>query len=67
MNTRFLLALAVTALATAAFSVSANDAALSPRAKDNQVKLVAGTTAAQPAPASAVAVSPRAQASQIKT
>ena len=59
-----LLGAVVTAFAFTAF---AGDVQLSPRAKDNQIKVAPGITAAQPAQAGTVAISPRAQASQIKT
>jgi len=71
MKIRILLAtLSAAALAAITFNVSAGDPLLSPRAQDNQIKVVPGVTAVQPAqpvPADQAALSPRAAASQIVT
>jgi hypothetical protein len=69
-NKILLTTIGVAVLATFTLSASAYDLALSPRAKDNQIKVVLGYTAAQPAqpaPATGVALSPRAAANQTPT
>lgn len=67
MKTTVLLLLGVAALTTVAFTSSAADTALSPRAKDNQIIHVQGTSAATATVASTAALSPRAAANQIQT
>jgi len=68
MKNRILLTtIGVAVLATITLSASAHDIALSPRAKDNQIKVIPGVTATQSAPATRVALSPRSAASQIQT
>jgi len=72
-NKILLTTIGVAVLATFTFNASAFDyvnadgIALSPRAKDNQIKVVLGYTAAQPAqpaPATGIALSPRAAANR---
>ena len=71
MKTKILLALGAVTLAAFAVSATANDVLLSPRAKDNQLKVVSGATAsgtaATPVAVNAVKLSPRAADAQIKT
>jgi hypothetical protein len=68
MKTRILLTtIGVAALATIIINVSASDTLLSPRAQDNQIKVVPGVTAVQPAAVDQAALSPRAAASQSVT
>jgi len=64
MKTKILLGAAI---ATFTFASLANDAALSPRAAGNQIKIVPDIAAAQPAPASVSLLTPRAANSQGKT
>lgn len=66
MKTKILLALGAVTLAAFAVSATANDVLLSPRAKDNQLKVVSGVSAPSVA-AKPVALSPRAADAQIKT
>ncbi len=66
MNARNLLILTGAAvLAAITVNLNAGDALLSPRAKDNQIRIVSGTTDAQPA-RNAQLGSPRALGNQTK-
>jgi hypothetical protein len=68
MKTRNLLTLAGIALVAAALNVSAGDA-LSPRAKENQIKAIKGTDASSTlvAPSQNLAATPRSVESRINT
>jgi hypothetical protein len=68
MKTRnLLITIGAAALAAITLNVNASDALLSPRAANNQIKTVPGTTVVQAAPVTGIALSPRTAANQTIT